>query len=174
MLTDVRDVQAAMAGDRQALERLLKGQYQQLYKTAFLYVKNEADALDIVQDSVIKIMTKINSLTQPDYFNTWAVRIVIHTSLDLIRRPSRQVSSDQLIECHQPSKLSAESRLDIHGGIASLPEDLQEITILHYFHGCKVKEISLITDEPIGTTKYKLHRARGMLRQYLEGGEQDD
>lgn len=171
VLVDVIDVQAAIQGDRQALESLLKVAYQQLYKTAFLYVKNEADALDIVQDSVIKIMTKIDSLTQPEFFTTWAVRIVIHTSLDLLRRPSRQVLTEPLEQLEATNGLSQESRLDIYAGIASLPDDLQEVTILHYFHGRKLKEISLLTEEPLGTTKYKLHLARGLLRQYLEGGE---
>lgn len=173
-LVDEMDVQAAMKGDRRALESLLKAQYQQLYKTAFLYVKNEADALDVVQDSVIKIMTKIGSLTQPTYFTTWAVRIVIHTSLDLLRRPSRQVSNEPLGDLEAKKELSDDNRLDIYAGIASLPEDLQEVTILHYFHGRKIREISLITEEPVGTTKYKLHQARGLLRDYLEGGDCDE
>lgn len=171
MLVDVIEVKAAIKGDRQALETLLKDHYQQLYKTAFLYVKNEADALDIVQDSVIKIMTKIDSLSQPAFFTTWAVRIVIHTSLDLLRRPSRQVLTEPLEHVEARQGLSEDSRLDIYAGIAKLPEDLQEVTVLHYFHGRKVREISLITEEPVGTTKYKLHQARGLLRDYLEGGE---
>lgn len=170
-VTKTTAVQAAINGDRQALELLLKEMYQQLYKTAFLYVKNEADALDIVQDSIIKMMTQIDSLSQPDYFTTWAVRIVIHTSLDFLRRTSRRESTEIIQERDMKESLSEASRLDIYEGISRLPEDLQEITILHYFHGCKLKEISLITDEPIGTTKYKLHQARGLLRDYLEGGE---
>lgn len=79
-------VEKAIAGSREALEVLLKEHYQQLYKTAFLYVKNEADALDIVQDAVIKIMKKIDTLQFPEYFTTWAVRVVIFTSLDHLKK----------------------------------------------------------------------------------------
>ncbi|MDH6365649.1 DNA-directed RNA polymerase specialized sigma24 family protein [Enterococcus sp. PF1-24] len=45
-------------------------------------MKNQADALDIVQDSVVKIINKIDSLQFPEYFTTWDVRIIIFTALD--------------------------------------------------------------------------------------------
>lgn len=165
-------VEKAIGGSRDALEVLLKEHYQQLYKTAYLYVKNEADALDIVQDAVIKIMNKIGTLQFPEYFTTWAVRVVIFTSLDHLKKHTACVGTvDEQVSDPEQS-LSSEEQLDIYEGIKRLPQHLQEVTILHYFYGRKVKEISAILDEPLGTTKYKLHEARAKLRMYLEEGEQ--
>ncbi|MBP2097595.1 sigma-70 family RNA polymerase sigma factor [Enterococcus rivorum] len=167
-----RLVQQAMNGDSEALEIVLKENYQQLYKTAYLYVKNEADALDIVQEAIIKILKKLDTLTYPEYFTTWAVRIVIYSSLDFIKKNGKQFSvlEEQVIE---PEKqLSREECLDIYDAIARLPKHLQEITILHYFCGKKLKEISEVMHEPLGTTKYKLYEARLKLRNYLEEDDQ--
>lgn len=162
-------VEKAINGDAKSLETLLKKHYQQLYKTAFLYVKQESDALDIVQDAVIKIINNIRTLEYPEYFSTWAVRIVIFTSLDYLRK--HKVFLDDIDESEAlnwEEALSREAELDIHEGIRRLPQHLQEITILHYFFGKKLKEISEVSGEPLGTIKYKLYEARKMLKEYLE------
>ncbi|MDH6365650.1 DNA-directed RNA polymerase specialized sigma24 family protein [Enterococcus sp. PF1-24] len=70
--------------------------------------------------------------------------------------------------CSPAAPLSKEEHLDIYEGIRRLPQHLQEVTILHYFYGKKVKEISAVFNEPVGTTKYKLHEARRKLKIYLE------
>lgn len=164
----------AMSGNSSAMEKILKENYQQLYKTAFLYVKNEADALDIVQEAVIKILQKLKTLEKPEFFTTWAVRIVIWTAIDFLRkaRSHSELPDEQLAIPEAP--LSRDEQLDIYTAIGLLPQHLQEITILHYFYGKKLKEISQVSGEPLGTIKYKLHEARRMLKNYLEEGEPDE
>lgn len=166
-------VERAMKGDKKALESILKEQYQQLYKTAFLYVRQESDALDIVQDAVVKIIKKIHTLDYPEYFSTWAVRIVIFTALDHLKRNNltfQEMEEDHVLE--PDTELSHAEQLDIYEGIRRLPQHLQEITILHYFLGKKLTEISEVSGEPLGTVKYKIFEARKKLKQYLEEEEE--
>ena len=161
----------AIASNTASLEQLLTEIYPQLYKTAFLYVKNESDALDIVQEAVVKILNKLTTLQQPEYFTTWAIRIVIWSALDFLKKtqPAALLDEPRVI---QP--LSAEEQLDIYTAIGRLPQHLQEITILHYFYGKKLREISAVFDEPLGTIKYKLHEARVLLKDYLEEDGSDE
>lgn len=166
-------VTAAINGDRQAVEAVIKSHYSQLYKTAFLYVKNEADALDILQDSMVKIIQQIQQLRQPEYFTTWAVRIVIHSALDFLKKKRPEAWQEEMAYATPEQPLSHEERLDIYNGLGRLPEHLREITVLYYFHGQKVQEIADILDEPAGTVKYKLHEARKLLKDYLKGGNDD-
>lgn len=167
-------VKAAQKGDQKALEFLLKEHYQQLYKTAFIYCKNEADALDVVQESVIKIITKIGTLKKSEYFTTWAVRIVIFTSLDYFKKQGKTDFLEDQTVILEAEQTNQEALLDISNGLRILPENLQTITILYYFHERKIQEISQVLDEPIGTIKYKLSEARKLLRQYLGGGIDDE
>lgn len=157
----------ACRGDVQAMEELLAAHYQQLYKTAFLYVKNQQDALDIVQDASIKIINRLPQLKETSYVTTWMVRIVIHTALDFIKRTSRYQNywDNTLTESATP--LSQEEQLDIYEAIRRLPAHLQEVTVLHYFYGKKIKEMSTVFNQPEGTIKYQLHEARNLLRNYL-------
>lgn len=164
----------AISGDSASLEQLLKEIYPQLYKTAFLYVKNEADALDIVQESVIKIIRKIHSLKESQYFSTWAIRIVIWTALDFLRSTKTMGELTQVEKNSIGSPLSADDHLDIYAALRLLPQHLQEITILHYFYGKKLGDISAVFNEPLGTVKYKLHQARILLKEYLREDDSDE
>ncbi|MBM7693721.1 DNA-directed RNA polymerase specialized sigma24 family protein [Peribacillus deserti] len=53
---------------------------------AFLFVNNEGDALDIVQDTIYKAFISIKQLKEPKYFSTWISRILINTTLDFIKK----------------------------------------------------------------------------------------
>lgn len=144
---------------------------QQLYKTAYLYVKNEEDALDIVQDSMIKIIQRIQTLKEPNYFGTWAIRIVIFCALDFLKKKRPEGLPEEFATPTNP--LSYEEHLDIADALKKLPEHLRQVTILYYFHGRRVREIAEIFGEPQGTVKYKLYEARAILKDYLKEGTGD-
>lgn len=166
-------VKKAKKGNKKAMTTLLQSVYPAMYKTAFIYVKNEADALDIVQDSIEKIIQQLNTLKEDSYFKTWATRIAIFTSLDHLKKANRQ--DIELVEEYESKDLlQLDDKLDMFTAIQQLPQDLQEITILFYFHQFKINEISEMTNIPEGTIKYKLHTIRKLLRGFLEGGEADD
>lgn len=54
--------------------------YESLYHLAYSYVKNESDAMDVVQESAYKAIKNAGSLKRKDYIRTWLFRIVINTS----------------------------------------------------------------------------------------------
>lgn len=173
MMRVVTTVEQAKTGNKMAMETLLKSVYPELYKTAFIYVKNESDALDIVQDSIEKIIKQLGTLKSEKYFKTWATRIAIFTSLDFLKKANRQ-DVELLVEIKEKDIIPLDDKLDMFTAIHKLPEDLQEITLLFYFHEFKIDEISEIMTIPVGTIKYKLHTIRQLLRAFLEGGKDND
>ena len=58
-------------------ERLLLDNYDKYYRLAFSYMKNEEDALDVVQESAYKVMKGCRNVKQPEYLGSWIYRIVI-------------------------------------------------------------------------------------------------
>lgn len=72
-------VKKAVKGNTKAYGELVSEYQVYLYKTAYLYTKNEADALDAVQDCVTSGMLNISKLKEPKYFKTWLTRILIHS-----------------------------------------------------------------------------------------------
>ena len=88
-------IKLAQKGDDNAFYELISESKSQLYKTAFAYVKNKEEALDIVSDTVYKAYISIKKLKQPSFFNTWLTRILINTSLDYIKKSSRATSFEE-------------------------------------------------------------------------------
>ena len=72
-----------------AVEQEILASYEKLYRLAFSYVKNEQDAMDVVQESVYKAMKNASQIKEKKYIKTWLWRIVINTAVDATRRQSR-------------------------------------------------------------------------------------
>ena len=68
-----------------AIESDLRTNYQRYYRLAFRYVNNEADALDIVQESAYKAMSNSDKLNDITMVHPWIYRIVINTSISYLR-----------------------------------------------------------------------------------------
>ena len=69
-----------------------------LYKTAFLYLGNEALAMDAVDEAVYKALCGHWKLRQPEYFNTWITRILINECHNEQRRQKKLCSLEELPE----------------------------------------------------------------------------
>lgn len=81
----------AIKGDDQAFEALIREEGDKLYKTAFLYVHNKDDALDIVQETVTKAFVSIHQLKKPELFSSWLMKILIHTAYDLLHKKKKVI-----------------------------------------------------------------------------------
>lgn len=90
-------ISQARAGDGAALGRLLRARQDKLYRTAFLYTRNQADALDVVQETALQAMLSIKRLRHPEYFDTWLIRILINSAYRLMR--SRKPVGDEAARC---------------------------------------------------------------------------
>lgn len=69
-------VTRAKKGDGEAFAELFSAVSDEVYRIAYLYVKNREDAKDVVQDTAFKCFKGIKHLRQGEYFRTWAVRTV--------------------------------------------------------------------------------------------------
>ena len=162
-------IKLAQKGDDNAFYELISERKEHLYKTAFAYVKNKEDALDIVSDTVYKAYISIKNLKEPSFFNTWLTRILINTSLDSINKSSRtvalreNVSSDIVIIANDDEQI-----IDLKVAVDKLPGKYKTIVILKYFQDMTLMEIAKTLQCPLGTVKTNLHKALGELRLDLK------
>ncbi|MFC7785214.1 MULTISPECIES: sigma-70 family RNA polymerase sigma factor [unclassified Rossellomorea] len=171
---DVKLVKRAIKGNEQAFERLIHSESEKLYRTAFLYVRNKEDALDVVQETVCKAFTSIARLKNPEYFSTWLIKILIHTAYSMLKKQNRLVlTGDEFLDNTLVSEeTDIEGRIDLITAMASLNQHYQTVIILFYFQGQSIKMISDTMGTPEGTVKTYLHRAKLELRMLLEGVNQ--
>lgn len=162
----------AQRGDDDAFYQLISNRKEILYRTAFAYVKNKEDALDILQETVYKVYVSLNKLKEPRFFNTYLTRILINCSIDYIRKNKKEISVED-VQAFALTKTqeSKEAVIDLYSAIDRLEEKRKSIIILKYFQGLTLNEIAEVLQYPLGTVKTKLHRALKELR--LDLGEEE-
>lgn len=135
-----------------------------LYRTALLYLGNETLAVDAVDESVYKALCSLRKLRQPEYFDTWMIRILINECYKELKRQKHCGSFDELPE-------TAEEGFDglpLKEAIAKLQKELKEVIILRYFSGYTLVETASILKIPQGTAASRQRRALSLLRLELE------
>ena len=88
---DEKIVKKAIKGNDKAFIILMNQCKEQIYRTAFAYVKEEETALDIVQEVVCKAYKSIENLREPKFFNTWIMRIAINISTGFYNKKNKIV-----------------------------------------------------------------------------------
>ena len=72
------------------IKALLLNNYESYYRLAYSYVRNQEDAMDIVQESAYRAIKNSSSVKQAEYAATWVYRVVINTALDFIRKNRKE------------------------------------------------------------------------------------
>lgn len=166
-------IRRAMKYDENALAALLKQYQEYLYKIAYIYHKNEQDALDAVSECVARVYTNLPRLKHPAYFKTWITRILLNEVLDQVKKKKRLLSYEQLVESGYEAvsyedSISHEEKIDLFFAIEQLPSHYRKVLILKYFNELSLKEIAEIMEISIGNVKTLLYRGRNQLRKILE------
>lgn len=131
---------------------------EKLYRMAFLYVKNQNDALEIVQETIFKAYKNLDSLREWNYFSTWITRILINTSLDYIKKNSRIQVTDILEWTQGEEPKWREEHLDLVDSINRLDAPYKTVIILRYYKDFSIKQIAELLNCPEGTVKSNIHR----------------
>ncbi len=162
-------VKAARRGKMSAFEPLFLQEKEYLYRTAFLYMKNESDAMDLVQECILQCMLSISKLKKPEYFRTWMTRILINCAKQEWRKSGRLVTEDvEEEQADSEAAISREEQMDLYHAIDRLTYPYNVIIIQKYFTGMKLDEIAQLLDVPLGTIKVYHARAKSRLREFLE------
>ena len=155
---------------RQQLNAYIVSHQEDFYRLAFSYVKNRDAALDVVQESIVRALSKSDSFRQPEYLKTWFYRILLNESMNHYRRNKRLVPlEDSVADGPAPAGDPAE-RLDLYAAIDRLDPKEQAIIRLRFFEDMKLEEISRITGVNLNTVKSRLYKSLRKLRE-LTGEE---
>lgn len=143
------------------------------YRLAYSYVKNADDALDIVQESIYKAISYMDTLKDPSYLKTWFYRIVVNTSLDFLRKQRKVgVVEDEILENLYTGAIDEYENFDLQDALDNLPERHRTVVILRYFEDLKLEEIAEILNENTNTVKTRLYKSLKILRVKLNDSEE--
>lgn len=152
-------------GDKDAFAELIHLREKKLYKIAYMYVKNEQSALDIVGETVYRAYLNIKKLKNCEYFDTWLVKVAINAAMDYLRKNRATVRLDDL---NIGEQFVDSSQIELYSLIDMLDSKQKTVIILKYFEGYRITEISKIMGCTDSSVKNYLHRALTKLRLNLK------
>lgn len=140
------------------------------YRIAYCYMRNKEDSLDIVQNTIVKVIENQESIRNKKAFKTWIYRILINECLTELKKSKREIP-------FEPNKIREEpykeqfydgSKEELFEAINILPEKQKTIILLYYFEYLKLNEIAEITETNLSTVKTRLYSGLEKLRAILK------
>lgn len=182
MRTDAELITAAMAGDRAAMDTLLRSHHDRVYAVCRRITGNDADAADAAQEALIAIVRGLGRFDGRSAFSTWVYRIATNASLDELRRRKRRpmVVVDDPVTHELPDHDGGDridglgDRMVIDAALRLVPEDFRVPLVMRDVCDLDYAEIAETLDIPIGTVKSRIARGRGALAHILRAGNQTD
>jgi RNA polymerase sigma-70 factor (ECF subfamily) len=168
--TDKELIEACLNGNPIAQKVLYDTYSSVLFGICLRYSKKEEEAQDILQDSFIKIFTKLDTYQYTGSFEGWLKRIVTNTSIEYYRKkinteqveeigfnPYLAVDSDKVLEVEELLRM-----------IQELPEGYRIVFNMYAIDGYTHGEIATKLNISEGTSKSQLSRARAYLQRKLK------
>lgn len=147
----------------QKIEELLMEKYNSYYRLAYSYVRNPADAEDIVQNGAYKAIRSSGSLKNEAYAKTWLYRIVLNEIFSFLRKEVPV----PLEELEETGKEDRYEDFDLKAALQKMEEKDKAVIELKYFEDLKLTEIAEILEENVNTVKSRLYRGLKKLRLEL-------
>uniref|UniRef100_UPI0039ED3B46 sigma-70 family RNA polymerase sigma factor n=1 Tax=Clostridium perfringens TaxID=1502 RepID=UPI0039ED3B46 len=174
-LNEIKLIKESMKGNKESFGIIIKNNKEYLYKMAFLYVKDEQDALEVIHETVYRAFLNIEKLKKAKFFNTWITRILINVSIDFLKRKGKNQMLDESTPIiKEKCEISTEEKLDLYNAIDLLNDNYKTVIIMMYFNDMKIKDISKVMETPENTVKTYLRRAKQALGEILKEGYLDE
>ncbi len=170
-------------GEQSCFEQLIHRHKNKVFAYISLYIRDQALAEDIFQDTFLKVIQSVKAGKYYDNgkFISWVMRIAHNLIIDHFRRVKQinTVSNDDYDSDLFNSKRFAEDNIednlvkrqiqkDIRKLIGQLPDDQREVVILRHYAGLSFKEISEITEVSINTALGRMRYALINMRKMME------
>ena len=134
-----------------------------LYRVSRSMLSDWADCADAVQEALKKAWEK-RSRAECSYFRAWLMRIVINECRNIQRRKHRLIP---VAEIPQSARSEAPDT-PLRDAVFALPEKLRLPLVLNCLEGFTVAEAARMLCIPVGTVKWRLSKARELLRKELD------
>lgn len=153
------------------LEAFFQKYHGKCYRAAFALVKNHADAEDIAQEVLIRVILYTPQFASEEHEKAWMLRTAINLSKDLLK--SKWHNALVAIETVDEAEKSYFQIPDVEMDdtlwlVLELPERFRDCLYLFYYEDYSIREIAAILEEPENTVKSNLKRGREALKRKLQ------
>lgn len=166
--------------DRRAQHELYKSCFPHLFKVAIRYSNNKDDALTLLNNAFLKILTNLDKYKNEIPFIVWAKKVVINTVIDEYRKNKKYAEQHQLTDWSDEQEQNfyvnperADKKFDLDDilkMVNGLSPATRSVFNLYVIDGYSHKEIAELLSISEGTSKWHLSEARKILVRKIESG----
>lgn len=164
-------VEKAQRGDRDAFAGLVHAVGDRLYALAYRILREQGLAQDASQEALIIAWRQLPGLRDPDRFEAWIRRILVHACYAESRKRARWTANVHALDLEgsgpADTGLSIHDRDELEHAFRLLPVDQRAVFVLHHHVGLPLVEIAATLGIPSGTARSRLHYATQALRRAL-------
>lgn len=172
-------VDRAMNGDAAAFSELAEMYGKPLFKLAWGFFYNREDAMDVVQETSLRMYRFIGNYRKGTSFRNWVFRIATNLCIDIYRKNKRgrafedslEDSVNEVVDLNgsNPEEILEEAgnNLLVRNGLAELSKKQRTVFVLKHSSGLKFREIAEVLKVSEGTVKSLHHRAVQGLKAYV-------
>ncbi len=181
-VSDEHLVERTLASHTEAFAELYERHRERVYRMAYRFAGNKADALDLCQEVFVKAYESLATFRGRARFSTWLTRIAANTCVDHIRQArirhtgeleEESVKADFRVPGHreaaEPTQGLEREELGaaLNAALARLSPEHRQVFLLHASESLTYEEIASVVGCPIGTVMSRLHYARKRLQGLL-------
>lgn len=158
-------IRRAQAGDRDALDRLVRRYYEKIYAYCSRHVGEKQAAEDLCQDTFVSMLEHIEDYRHYDKFQNYLYVVAGNKCRDFYRRKKPLCCA----EVPEQPTAGSEEELLMRELVRKLPEELREAVMLRFYQELKYSDIAKILGISASLAKYRVKKAVACLREELEG-----
>ena len=144
-----------------------------VFRLAYSYLKNRADAEDVMQEVLLKLYAETKDFESPDHEKRWLIRVAVNQCRKLLRSPWRR-RTGPLDEAEEAAAFDQPAQSELFRQVMALPPKYRAAVYLYYYEGYSVKETAALLGAKASTVQTWLMRARGQLQIKLKEAEAYD
>jgi len=169
----VRDVvERAMRGDHDAFGMLVNSTSDRMFAIATRILRDTHLAEDALQSSLITAWRELPRLRDPDRFEAWIRRLLVHACYAEARRRRQWAGNVRVLPVDGPADpdeiVSANDRDQLDRAFRRLTVEQRAVVVLHHHVGLPLVEVAETLGIPAGTARSRLHHAHRAMRAALD------
>jgi len=187
-LADERNlVERAKSGDQSAFRAIMEQNNRRLYRVARAVMKDDTEAEDVVQETYLRAFFNLSKFRGESSLTTWLTRIALNEALGRKRKQRAMVTLETVETAQQtsaqiiqfpamntetdPERSAAQNEIQrlLERAMDALPEPFRVVFVMRDVEEMSIEETAFHLGIRPQTVKTRLHRARRLLRQSLDG-----
>ncbi len=177
MFSDQELIKMTLKGKKNSFDEIVLRYSTKVYSLILRMLRDPILAEDLTQDTFLRAYRSLDKYN-PEYpFNNWILKIASNLCIDNVRKNKKADFTDSDKELTflpqtvysdpQEALLDKEVSQELSKALLNLPVKYRLVILLRYLEGLKYEEIASMLEEPLGTIKTKLYRARWLLKDYF-------